>query len=557
MYNIKFFPFERNNYFKGKVMSAESFKAEQLYYNDKRRLMNRLAGGYGIVCGLDTVAVADDKISVEAGAAVDGLGREIVVPVPHTAKLSELKGYDPNKLSGVYYLCLEYAEDTDASGTLSDMVKEGYSLYLAEASEAHRQGVGSYYKQSTVLFENESAEVCLYVPRFIKANSRFPAEIRIIPRNAECTLKVRGTVGLKCVRYNGADNISVDFDSRSERLRDGYYSLTYVLDGMNIFDDTAQFVVGTGALSVTVGEQQFSNENETELRSEMISGEPCERARDEYRSELFSLVSSASQVDVCLARITVDDLVITEVRQAPFDLGYSTNAELEIENLALKDRVRVLEKTARSERIKSEGEKHSDGLTEVSSGEAVIDLGIGGKAGKRFFSEEISHGLGLGNVLVVAGLRDENVSDCSFVYGSSEIFDEGDSGVKAEVAVRVNSATGTFKIGIRLLEAAAADSAVIHWTAIKRSEIRAAADRRIIIDNGTKTLGVLESAYFTVKFVNLPPCGIRWSVVSENGGSIDDNGCYTAPNHGGVFKIRAVCAEDESVFAAAYIVVKP
>ncbi len=557
MYNIKFFPFERNNYFKGKVMSAESFKAEQLYYNDKRRLMNRLAGGYGVVCGLDTVAVADDKISVEAGVAVDGLGREIVVPVPHTAKLSELKGYDANKLKGEYYLCLEYAENTDSSGTLSDMVKEGYSLYLAEASEAQRRGVGSYYKQSAVIFENEDAEISLYVPRFIKANSRFPAELRMIPRNTECTLKARISVDLKCVRYNGADNISVDFDSRSERIRDGYYSLTYILDGMNISNDTAQFVIEVGALSVTADERQFSNENEIELRSEMINGEPCDQARDEYCAELLSLVSSASQVDVCLARITVDDLVITGIREIPSDFGFSTNAELEIENLALKDRIRVLEKTSHPEKTVSDDEKRPDVLTEVSSGETVIDLGIGGKAGKRFFSEEISHGLGLGNVLVVAGLRDENVTDCSFVYGSSEIFDEGDSGVKAEVAVRVNSATGTFKIGIRLLEAAAADSAVVHWTAIKRSEVRAAADRRIIIDNGTKTLGVLESAYFTVKFVNLPPCGIRWSVVSENGGSIDDNGCYTAPNHSGVFKIRAVCAEDESVFAAAYIVVKP
>ncbi len=557
MYNIKFFPFERNNYFKGKVMSAECFKSEQLYLNDKRRLMNRLAGGYGIVCGLDTVAVEDDKISVEAGVAVDGLGREIVVPAPHTAKLSELKGYNANLLSGEYYLCLEYAENSDTEGVVSDMVAEGYSLYLAETSEIRTRGVGSYYKQSAVLFENEDVEIRLYVPRFIKSNSKFPAQLRIIPRNTECVIKARGTVDLKCVRCDGADSISVDFDSRSERIKDGYYSLTYILDGMNISNDTAQFVVGAGTLSVWASERQFSNEKEIELRSEMISGEPSEQARGEYRTELLGFVSSASQTDVRLARITVENFVITKLREAPSDFRFPTNAELEIENLALKDRIRVLEKTDRSEKIKSEGEKHSDALTEVSSGEAVIDLGIGGKAGKRFFSEEISHGLGLGNVLVVAGLRDENVSDCSFVYGSSEIFDEGDSGVKAEVAVRVNSATGTFKIGIRLLEAAAADSAVIHWTAIKRSEVRAAADRRIIIDNGTKTLGVLESAYFTVKFINLPPCGIRWSVVSENGGSIDDNGCYTAPNHSGVFKIRAVCAEDESVFAAAYIVVKP
>lgn len=553
MYNIKFFPFERNNYFKGKVMSAESFKAEQLYINDKRRLINRLAGGFGIVCGLDTVAVADDKISVEAGVCIDGLGREIVVPSPYVVKLSALKGYDENKSGGEYYLCIEYAEKSDSS----DMTEESYSLYLTESSEFAKCSAESYYRQYETLFINEDVEIRIIVPRSIRSKSKFPIEIRLIPHDVSDVFKAKLSVGLKCVRYNGAGSIDIDFDSRSERAKDGYYSLNFVCDGMNISYDTAEFTVGAGDLTVSVGNSQYSNDREILVRSEMVNGEPSDYACDDYCTELLSFVSSASEVDVCLAKIVMENFVINAINEVPFGHRFFTNTELAIENCALKDRINVLEQTASYDEKIAQTTTRSDNLTEISSGETVIDLGIGGKAGKRFFSEEISHGLGLGNVAVIAGIRDENVNDSSFVYGSSEIFDEGDSGIKAEIAVRVNSQTGTFKIGIRLLEAAAADSAVIHWTAIKRRENEAAADRRIIIDNGTKTLGILESAYFTVRFINLPPCGIRWSVVSQNGGSIDDNGCYTAPNHSGVFKIRAVCADDESVFASAYIVVKP
>jgi hypothetical protein len=46
-------------------------------------------------------------------------------------------------------------------------------------------------------------------------------------------------------------------------------------------------------------------------------------------------------------------------------------------------------------------------------------------------------------------------------------------------------------------------------------------------------------------------------VDSENGGTINESGCYTAPNHPGVFKITATCTEEKNISASAYIVVKP
>lgn len=71
----------RNRYFYGKLLDVRHFLMEQRYFNRKRWMMNRLAVGAGVLCGLD-VSVSEDgkKLWIEPGVALDGLGREIVVP---------------------------------------------------------------------------------------------------------------------------------------------------------------------------------------------------------------------------------------------------------------------------------------------------------------------------------------------------------------------------------------------------------------------------------------------------------------------------------------------
>lgn len=568
MNNIALLPFERNNYFKGKLLSADSFEAEQKYYNDKRRLINRFAGGFGVVCGLDTVAVSDDRISVEAGVAIDGCGREIIVDAPNVKRLSALNGYDINKSGGDYYLYIEYAEKLagevkldreGGSGSAFDKVGESFGLYLTDTPPRGLYSDGSScYKHSAVIFKNGDAEIRLTVPKFIKAKELFPLEVTVVPRDPAAELRANFTINLKCVRYNNESSIRVDLDTRLEKSSFGEYTQRFICSGMNIISDMAEFSVAAGEPEIKVGSQRYTSDEDVTVKSTMTADDPAKCACDSFRTTLFNFVNNGSEIDVCLAKISFENYAITKIREFPFGHYYKTNTELAIENAVLRDRVNVLEKalnTAEREVGTGSGE---EGTADISSGEAVIDLGIGGKAGKRFFSEEISHGLGLGNVQVTVGLKDESSDDECFVYGSQEIFDEKSDGIKAELAVRVNNDTGTFKIGLRLLESAAEYNAVIHWTAVRQHENSGESpDRRIVIDNGAKTLGIRESAYFTVKFVNLPPSDIRWSVLTENGGSIDDNGCYTAPNHSGVFKIRAAYVNDSTVTAAAYVVVKP
>jgi hypothetical protein len=73
-------PPRRNNYFYGKRMDVQHFQMEQDYGKLKQWLVNRLTFGKGVVCGLK-VSLDGNLICVDPGFAIDGLGREIIVPV--------------------------------------------------------------------------------------------------------------------------------------------------------------------------------------------------------------------------------------------------------------------------------------------------------------------------------------------------------------------------------------------------------------------------------------------------------------------------------------------
>jgi hypothetical protein len=112
---------ERNRFFYGKLMDVSQFEKDQLYFNSKRALINRLVLGNGVVCGFDVIADPDDenRLLIQPGLAIDGRGREIVS--------SEAISIDPHQLtndqgvvegdpidSGTIEICLLYREvETD------------------------------------------------------------------------------------------------------------------------------------------------------------------------------------------------------------------------------------------------------------------------------------------------------------------------------------------------------------------------------------------------------------------------------------------------------------
>src|SRR5829696_6003532 len=77
----------RNKYFEGKRLTADSFRIEQKYAIERRRLLNRAIHGWGVVYGygIDLQKPQDANadtppcgLKITAGLALDQCGRELL-----------------------------------------------------------------------------------------------------------------------------------------------------------------------------------------------------------------------------------------------------------------------------------------------------------------------------------------------------------------------------------------------------------------------------------------------------------------------------------------------
>lgn len=143
MENNQLLPFERNRYYVGKLLTSADFQAEQTYNNHKRRFLNEMMFGSGIVCGLGVYSLDDLSVMVDSGVAVDGCGREVAVESPVVRKLSAVEGFEDLKTERAT-LCLQYREEDvhpvytvrgQESGESYECnrVREGWQLVLRDS----------------------------------------------------------------------------------------------------------------------------------------------------------------------------------------------------------------------------------------------------------------------------------------------------------------------------------------------------------------------------------------------------------------------------------------
>ena len=127
--------FKRNNYFFGKIFAAADFQAEQNYFINKQRLINRTLFGIGVVSGLEVTA---DKsagvIRLSEGFALDGYGREIVLPIQFICNLN--RKYTPKEVSKTrdLFVWIKYDENmTDPIPAVGD-AETGFNM-ITEGSK--------------------------------------------------------------------------------------------------------------------------------------------------------------------------------------------------------------------------------------------------------------------------------------------------------------------------------------------------------------------------------------------------------------------------------------
>ena len=204
----------------------------------------------------------------------------------------------------------------------------------------------------------------------------------------------------------------------------------------------------------------------------------------------------------------------------------------------------------------------------MTSGIVEIPIGRAVKKGEVFYSEEIIHGLGKGNVYVSLGHQMQekygglNELTNTTVIGNGDIFIDTTVTANFETAIKVLNDKGSFIAGVKAKKDMDCIIVSFRWFAINftteyvQGDVVNIEDCRIIVETPTAVLKPQESYFFNVRFNNMEPKQLGYELTEEKSGHISVDGIYTAPNKEGVYEIRIYCLNDPSICTYAYAIVK-
>ena len=569
MKNLQYFPFERNQYYYGKLITHQDLTSEQQYMNNKRRLINRFLHGTGVAAGLQVVRLDEQTISVEAGLALDSAGREIVVEEPTVFMLDQLEGYETlsagEKTGEIAYICLAYGEEginparnaAAGKGAASafEKCREGRKIYLTTVPrEEDGDTVESLSVQTAVLYESRDLRVLLKLPCFVRGGDSLMAVIRLEvgKQLQEAAIRLEGN--LSCLTSAGEERFLLEWAGMFREGGDAA-EMSVPLTAFSVDNVFGEIHIRKGRLMVSANGQEHRNSADVGLKV-AISGKDAYYQMVEYwyANQMNRVLSEPAPGGIYLAKLFLtasgDGFRIERIEQLPFGQRVCNS----FVNMGLTDRlIREVEaiRTAEQEKKKPDSPAIPVGAGKTASGVVTIPLGIGGKSGEKYFSGEIVHGLGLGRVNVGLSIEPEEFQ----YFGSGEIFD--DMKIRAELAAKANTERGSLVVGLRLLEATPLESVRIRWTvSLLPDEREAGSGRHIRILPDKPELKVMQTRYFRTETENLNGKTILWEVVTPDGGSISRDGRYTAPDTEGIYEIRAFCQEAPEINNSVFVIVR-
>lgn len=575
MKNLKYFPFERNKYYYGKLLSERDFVEEQRYFNDKRRLLNRILYGTGVAAGLQVLAVDDWNMSVEAGLALDFSGREILVDTPVIRRLSTIDGFDVLAGQGekpYFYLCVEYSEEEavpahSVMGSLAgqedrmdyEKYREGYRLYLTDQEpDTQLLTRQSLINCSQVIYQDEFLKITQTLPRFAEKGKPFQTIFTLENSGPGCQISGSVKEALICAGEKGKQFLEISFDNQFLE-RGAKVSRMFSVNAAFINQGNAEIHIVPSQFFLETDRGPIQIQQEIMLQTPIIQGDPIEELNRLYYHNLMEdVIRDDYPQGVYLARIHLihheKTYLIDRVDPMPFDSYISTGQllknHLEFQNARTEAPFRASEAKEMSQKVQKEPEGGTD--SRIKTGKTEIALGIGAKRGQRFFSHEIFHGLGLGAVNIRLGLEEEG----AIYWGSSEVFD--DTEVKAELACKVFMEKGSFVIGLRMLEPTGQQKVTVHWYAgsMREASKEDSNQKKLYIRPERLDMKVRETAWLEAVCPGIPGVTVFWSVKTPEGGSITQDGMYTAPSLPGVYEISAGCQEIPELKTSIFVIVR-
>ena len=586
MNNRKYYLFERNNYFYGKLLTSKDFQNEQGYMNDKRRLINRTLHGMGIVYGMDVVAADDSSIILQSGMALDAGGREVVVPQTQVIKLSTIEGYAELNSDKVC-LGIEYAEDkvdsvyamieNNGNEKQYNRVKEGFRLFLKDAEDCSGgKRNEEEFIASTVLYQDDEYCVTQYVPVFT------------VPE-----MVMKGRTEIKKISHLpgiASFSCTVSADKCLEKkikIEANHFELKYgeVLCLEQKFRPES-YVFGNEQIILTFDEIEMNKSGQKDTASaQMFFVKPVKDTvleyvhNNSYKGTMDVDLDKAYDEKLILAKISLirssQYVMIDSIERAPFSQYVFNSQQLmtleKLHEFICEDKPSGTTEYLKEQQDTFEEYKAKETISNTS-GVFEMSLGTGGEVGKSYFSEEIMHGLGDGPVYVEIGIEyisRESITGTqheSIILGDASIFAEDRTVTDEKVfdvdhAVKLLPGRGTFVVGVRPKVKLGKIGLRIRWYAFKPEDLEKriynAKEQKgcIMVQPDTIVIPPKGNVHITPVFINMPEEALVYTLLDPEGGKIDNNGTYTAPAQEGVYEIKVSVLGKPEIYTHAFAIV--
>jgi hypothetical protein len=571
------------------LLTSADFLSEQSYVGNKRRFMNALLYGPGVICGLSVYNLDGASLMIESGVATDGFGREIVVENSVVRKISAIEGYDETDSTRLT-LCLKYDEEEiqpvyavgsadTGSGYEMNRVREGYKLFFADTGTLPNDKLAeSEFLSRAIIYADADYSVSLTCPSMVPSGHSVKVILTVEKlSDEEKTFTLNGVFGtpafigpdgehefkVEIVEFSlnagGREDLVYSLISRSDEKADTMIlgkpeDITIAVGG-----ESKQIPAGV-MLHLTISPESPEDIVERELAKVSLEARSINRSYDYVKLAEVEIERSATTGIISEIRETGVKYYIPTIAGSADRREYATWFEPARE-LASTDRVKIEEQV-----------KYNTTLREpiYMTGVCEIPLGIEDKKVKIHYSNEVIHGLGGGDVYVAVGCEclthdaKLNTQAKNTVYGDPTFFKNDALPIPdVELAVRVMNERGSFIVAAKLNEHTDLVILLVRWTAIK---LPSGEDRDIVaqLQNNasivpvqpTIVLAPNESRFIDVRFKNMAPCALEYELTDKKSGSITVDGIYTASNNEGVYEVHIYSADNPFISTYAYVVVK-
>ena len=576
------FPFERNRYYQGKMLTSADFEAEQNYINDKRHFMNYMMYGSGIVCGLGINEIDDLSVIIESGLVIDSEGREIAVKSSVVKKLSSVEGFEELE-SDKAVLYIKYKENEtmpvysiEKSGNSdryeNNRISEGYEFYVKDSVKHSRMRMDGMLKRY-IFLDNPDFSVTILMPQILCMGKLARLCVNVYKKSdRNVNLSFEGILQLPVMKTEN-DSHELQFSMNNVML-EKYHEINaeYWIEVEQTDVLKTEIIVKPQSSHAKVGEYEVKTVEKLSIPVEISPYSPEIVSRRVGASRTLEEITNTANEGVPLCEVelikTEGAYIIENTKTEGIRKYIPTIAADKIRNeyeSCFKDN-----KVARSFGGKKLYEK--DGNKSVfyqpnrmSSGNIEIPLNPNMKKGDICYSEEIMHGLGSGDVFVNVGIEHfedghaKLTNDKRTVYGDPSMFSDN-SLVPMQTAVEVYDNRGSFRVAVKLLGEQKSIVVMLSWIAIKvmpiEEKLREIKDNQSIApETPTVRMSTRESFYFNVIFENMKPMRVSYELTESGSGEITPDGIYTAPNEEGVYEIHIYCTDLPEISTYAYAIV--